>query len=226
MIIFSDEFSKQLALEQIPHIEVRINTCPHQCVQCSSEKSAFSPHFLEHRMSWGRRLLYSSACISSCIFILSLAEFCAAGHRNRFTGIFQISVALSSFATSLILMILLRLGRTPGSQQRLARTDSQMFVLCGLGLTWIGFVCTLVAINEEVCRRDSTGVCFLFVIENILCWSLFITMFGAAYAMYRRAVTLHGNEMVPMPNPPPLVPAWRLSHISDSAGHPEKRFIS
>ncbi|KAJ7631358.1 hypothetical protein DFH06DRAFT_1337770 [Mycena polygramma] len=64
--------------------------------------------------------------------------------------------------------------------------------------------------------------CVLFVLVDVLSWCLFITLFGAAYALYRKAVILHGNQMVPVPDPPPLVPAWRLSHISDSAQQDKK----
>ncbi|KAJ7918635.1 hypothetical protein B0H13DRAFT_283349 [Mycena leptocephala] len=115
-------------------------------------------------------------------------------------------------------MTLFRLlrGRTPGSQHILSRTITQIYVICALGMSWIGIVCTQIAINTNVCRRDSAVACVLFVISNISSWSLFLTLFGAAYAMYRRAVALHGNTMVPVPSPP-LVPAWSLSHISDSA---------
>ncbi|KAJ6520824.1 hypothetical protein B0H19DRAFT_1252144 [Mycena capillaripes] len=58
--------------------------------------------------------------------------------------------------------------------------------------------------------------CVIFVFVDILSWSLFITLFGAAYAMYRRAIMLHGKTLVPVSKSPPLVAAWRLSHISDS----------
>jgi hypothetical protein len=36
------------------------------------------------------------------------------------------------------------------------------------------FACSLAALNENVCRRDSAVICFLFVIEHILCWALVI----------------------------------------------------
>ncbi|KAF8216992.1 hypothetical protein K438DRAFT_1798120 [Mycena galopus ATCC 62051] len=225
MIILPDEFSKPLALEQIPHIEVRIQRCSHHCTQCEdsesdseesySEKSTLSqPPLLEYGMSWGRKLAYCATCISSCIFALSLAEFFAAGHYNRFTGICQIFVAIYSVLTSLTMMILLLLGRTRGSRHTLARAVSQIYVLCGMGLTWIGVECTLVAINDKVYGRTSAWIYFVFVIENILCWSLFITMFGTAYATYRRAVTVHGDKLVTVVEP---VAAWTLSHISDSS---------
>ncbi|KAJ7812028.1 hypothetical protein B0H14DRAFT_2858442 [Mycena olivaceomarginata] len=200
MIILADEYCKQLALEQIPYVQVRMNLyhsftrsepgashgCPHICAQCSSdsEKSVSAPHVREPRMSWGRKLSYCATCISSSIVVLSLVQFFATVHRNRFTGIFQLIVALHSVQTSLLLMILLRLGRIKGSQHRLSRAISQIYVLCGLGLTWI-----------------------------------VIAVFGTAYAIYYRAVSLHGHKLVPVPDPPSPVAAWRLAHISDSGGH-------
>ncbi|KAJ7314369.1 hypothetical protein DFH08DRAFT_895284 [Mycena albidolilacea] len=235
MIILADEYCKQLALEQIPYVQVRMNLynsftrfepgashgCPHTCAQCSSdsEKSVSALHVREPRMSWGRKLSYCATCISSSIVVLSLVQFFATVHRNRLTGIFQFIVALHSVLTSLLLMILLRLGRIKGSQHRLSRAISQIYVLCGLGLTWIVFACSLAALNENVCRRDSAVVCFLFVIEHILCWALVIAVFGTAYAIYHRAVSLHGHRLVPVPDPSSPVAAWRLAHISDSGGH-------
>jgi hypothetical protein len=40
-------------------------------------------------------------------------------------------------------------------------------------------------------------------------------VFSAAYATYRRAVAVHGTELV-RPPPPPMVPAWRLSGVADN----------
>ncbi|KAJ7124410.1 hypothetical protein C8R44DRAFT_875446 [Mycena epipterygia] len=153
--------------------------------------------------------------ISLSIFVLAIAEVYTERHGIQLTAIGQIVVALNSAAT---FVILLRLGRR---QHPLARTISQIYVLCGLALSWIGFVSFLIVGNIAACSRRSLyrkplGTCALFTTVNILGWALSITLFGAAYAVYRRAIALHGDAMVPAPGPPPRVAAWRLSQISDT----------
>ncbi|KAJ7464529.1 hypothetical protein FB451DRAFT_1370284 [Mycena latifolia] len=171
--------------------------------------------------------LYAATYLSCSIFVLAVA-----GMIIRFAGIMQLFVALYSAATVTTLFILLRLGRRRGSQLTLARTTSQIYVMSGLGLTWIGeqlygagislalliyqgwFTC-LLAFPYSF-RRESSAACVTFVAVDILVGSLALALFWAAYAVYRRAVALHGATMVPIPGPQPLVPAWRLAHVSDT----------
>ncbi|KAJ7631357.1 hypothetical protein DFH06DRAFT_702889 [Mycena polygramma] len=111
MIVLSEEFSKQLALEQRPRFQVRIHRCQHHCSQCDSEnRSVSSPDFLhsKRRTVWARRLLYAPTYISSSICVLSVAEFCTEADRRgiQITGIAQIFVAFCSFGTFVMLALL------------------------------------------------------------------------------------------------------------------------
>ncbi|KAJ6530047.1 hypothetical protein DFH09DRAFT_152041 [Mycena vulgaris] len=157
----------------------------------------------------------------------------------RAMGILQICGAFYSAVTFTTLITLLRLGRRKGSQLTLARTTSQIYVMCGMSMTWIGrqlsddqidfaypslyqgSACLLVSKNTKVCSRyssprESTAACVIITLVNILAFVLSITLLGAAYAVYHRAIILHGNERLPAPGPPPLVAAWRLAHVSDT----------
>jgi len=51
----------------------------------------------------------------------------------------------------------------------------------------------------------------LFTTAHALAWFLIITLFGAAFATYRRAVNIHGALV---PNPA-MISAWRLSDIAN-----------
>ncbi|KAJ6456074.1 hypothetical protein C8R45DRAFT_580774 [Mycena sanguinolenta] len=137
IILDESDYPKQLASDQVPHIQFRI--CPHHCSQCEQanyEQPRSSSS--ERPMTWRRKLSYGAACISSSIFVLSVVQFYLASYRNRPTRIFQIFVALLTVATFSMLTILLHFGRIRGSRHTLARAISQIYVFCGLGLTWIG----------------------------------------------------------------------------------------
>jgi hypothetical protein len=48
-------------------------------------------------------------------------------------------------------------------------------MVCTLRLINSGITCIQIAINTNVCRRDSSVACVLFIISNISSWGLFLT---------------------------------------------------
>ncbi|KAJ7792415.1 hypothetical protein B0H14DRAFT_2931411 [Mycena olivaceomarginata] len=120
-----------------------------------------------------------------------------------------------------VLFLLLWLGRRCYSHHRLGRTVTQIHVLCALAVSWLFLMAGIITLNTNTnsmcgwhwynrsdCRR-------LFYAAHAFSWILIITLFSAAYATYRRAVAVHGTELV-RPPPPPMVPAWRLSGVADN----------
>ncbi|KAJ6560681.1 hypothetical protein B0H10DRAFT_2118966 [Mycena sp. CBHHK59/15] len=94
------------------------------------------------------------------------------------------------------------------------KSDTAYTSLC-LRCFTVVLVIAMVTQNTAACHHWGTShaFCGLYTTSHVLSWFLAITLFGAAYAVYRRAVTIHGAALVPRPGPPPLVAAWRLSDV-------------
>ncbi|KAJ7918634.1 hypothetical protein B0H13DRAFT_1992325 [Mycena leptocephala] len=93
-------------------------------------------------------------------------------------------------------------GRRPES--RWGRNTVQVHVLCGLAASWIFLTVGMIPTNHNICNYYHQDVCGLFTSANILVWFLIAVLFGAA-------------NMVLHPTPP-MVAAWRLSHVADAEG--------
>ncbi|KAJ6616854.1 hypothetical protein B0H10DRAFT_2035970 [Mycena sp. CBHHK59/15] len=99
------------------------------------------------------------------------------------------------------------------------KSDTAYTSLC-LRCFTVVLVIAMVTQNTAACHHWGTShaFCGLYTTSHVLSWFLAITLFGAAYAVYRRAVIIHGAALVPRPGPPPLVAAWRLSDVADGEG--------
>ncbi|KAJ7912849.1 hypothetical protein B0H13DRAFT_2659873 [Mycena leptocephala] len=112
------------------------------------------------------------------------------------------------------------MGRRRHSHRKLGRAVTQIRVLCALAFSWILLMFGMITqnVSDSVCGRWYGDTCGLFTSAHVLSWILILTLLLAAYATYRRAVTIHGVVMVPLPAPPPMVPAWHLSGVTDGEG--------
>ncbi|KAJ6530048.1 hypothetical protein DFH09DRAFT_1327009 [Mycena vulgaris] len=191
----------------------------HFCARCSSELESHQDH--KESKPWTPRhiLIIVAMVLSTLIFTFSVAEM-ATAHRFESPSILQVFVALWTDVTVTFLGLLLYMGRRRESRRKLGRTDVQIKVMSALAFSWIIFMVAMMTQNREACHhnlwRPTSETCGFFTTVHILSWFLIIVLFGAAYATYRRAITIHGNRMVPLPAP--LVPAWRLSDIADGEG--------
>ncbi|KAJ7157510.1 hypothetical protein C8R43DRAFT_996695 [Mycena crocata] len=106
------------------------------------------------------------------------------------------------------------MGRRRNTSRKLGRTVVQIRLICALGFSWIIFIIAMLGLNKMACGW-SGATCILFTMDHVLAWFLSTALFSAAWATYRRAVTIHGTNMVPIPTPRPFTAAWRLSDIAD-----------
>ncbi|KAJ6517798.1 hypothetical protein DFH09DRAFT_233093 [Mycena vulgaris] len=189
----------------------------HFCARCSSELESHQDH--KEPKPWTPRhiLIIVAMVLSTLMFTFSVAEM-ATAYRFESPSILQVFVALWTDVTMSFLGLLLYMGLRHESRRKLGRTDVQIKAMSALAFSWIIFMLPMMAENPEACHgwRTTSETCGLFTTVHTLAWFLIIVLFGAAYATYRRAITIHGNRMVPLPAP--LVPAWRLSDIADSEG--------
>ncbi|KAJ7117474.1 hypothetical protein C8R44DRAFT_790795 [Mycena epipterygia] len=197
----------------------------HFCAHCSSHLE--SQDYRRFNSWTHRHSLITAAIVLCCImFALSVAEMCTV---RRFTSpsVLQVFVSLWLYVTVSLLAVLLFMGRRQESSPMLGRTIVQIRVLCALACSWIIFMIAMATQNGTACERYSAfsrwgwasdATCGLFTTVHVLSWFLFLILFAAAYATYRRAVTIHGAVLVPVPAPTPLVPAWQLANIADGQG--------
>jgi len=194
-----------------------VHRTQHLCARCSSELEPQQPGYDFNLKINNLRFILVIVAIVLCVlmFIFSVAEMSTAW-RFRSPSILQIFVAIWTDVTITVLALLLHNGRRRKSPGKLGRTSVQVHVLCMLAGTWVVFMIAMLSQNPSACQWRSGGLtCGLFTTVHVLSWFLIFTLFGAAYATYRRAVTIHGAHLVAIPAPPPLIPAWRLSEIAD-----------
>ncbi|KAJ7103799.1 hypothetical protein C8R44DRAFT_987998 [Mycena epipterygia] len=189
----------------------------HLCARCSSDLA--SQDYKGSKSLTLRHILISVAIALSCMmFILSVAEMGSAW-RFKAPSIVQLFVALWTDVTITFLALLLYAGRRGDSRPTMGRTTVQIHVLTALACSWIIFMVAMLTQNSGACAwRSGPAACGLFTTVHVLSWFLIFVLFTAAYATYRRAVTIHGTTMVPLPVTPTLVPAWRVSHIAGGEG--------
>ncbi|KAJ7455759.1 hypothetical protein FB451DRAFT_1564795 [Mycena latifolia] len=151
------------------------------------------------------------------IFILAVAEVIT-GAGPRSPSILQIFVALWTDLTFTFLALLLYTASRREPSESLSRPAAQIFVLSGLGFSWIVFILAMLTQTLRACAGDLVA-CSLFTTIHLLSWFLMITLFSAAYATYRMAADdSHGASMVLPTAGPHFVEAWRLSNNADSEG--------
>ncbi|KAJ7824169.1 hypothetical protein B0H14DRAFT_3461158 [Mycena olivaceomarginata] len=150
---------------------------------------------------------------SLTILILALAEVVVETLVSSLgmdtTGIAQCTVAYYSLGTLVTLALLLRQERRRANTQ--TRITSQVCVLCGLGLAWLGFSVGLAVENVTACQdtfffygNPQVAVCALFTVVDIFSWILFVALFGAAFALYHRSLNVHRHAERPAPGHPTL----------------------
>ncbi|KAJ6620652.1 hypothetical protein B0H10DRAFT_2021286 [Mycena sp. CBHHK59/15] len=191
----------------------------HFCSRCSGELE-HRPDYSESTMTHRHKLIHVAIFLAIIIFVLGVGAMFS-GSEFRDSSLIELCATIWSDVTIATLAILLHTGRFNGwCPKLLGRTTAQIYVLCGLGISWIVLIIPMVARNKEACydRHTTNAFCGLYTTSHVLSWFLFITLFVAAYAAYRRAVTIHGTAPVPVPRPPRLVPAWRLSDVADGEG--------
>ncbi|KAJ7763590.1 hypothetical protein DFH07DRAFT_812541 [Mycena maculata] len=200
------------------HPEAGPSQSQHICARCSSELE-WDKGNKESKANIIRRILICAAIVFSVtIFALAVAEM-STDRRFRSPSILQLFVALWADVTITMLIILVYMGRRRDRHHKLGRTSVQIHVLCALAFSWIVFMLAMTAENSSACEWGTSKTsCKLFTAVRALSWSLIVILFSAAYATYRRAVIMHGTNMVIISAPPPQVAAWRLSYITDGGG--------
>ncbi|KAJ7117475.1 hypothetical protein C8R44DRAFT_879038 [Mycena epipterygia] len=192
----------------------------HVCARCSSHLES-QDYKGSNTWTHRHRLIIAAIVICCIMFALSVAEMSTVRHFTS-PSVLQVFVSLWLYVTVTLLAILLFMGRRQESSPMLGRTIVQIRVLCALACSWIIFMIAMATQNGRACQRynwaTSPATCGLFTTVHVLSWFLFLVLFAAAYATYSRAVTIHGAVMVPVPAPPPLVPAWQLANIADGQG--------
>ncbi|KAJ7185535.1 hypothetical protein C8R46DRAFT_381609 [Mycena filopes] len=183
----------------------------HLCTRCSAElNSNRTPS------KWTPRhiLLLVAIFLSCLIFSLFVAQMAV----NERAGVHRVFVVIWTDVTATLLILLLYFGGRRHSHRKLNRTAVQIRVLCVLGLSWLALMAGIISDNVDRRACGWSDSCGLFTAAHVFSWLLIVVLFSAAYATYRRAVTIHGSALVPIPRAPPMAPAWRLSSIADSEG--------
>ncbi|KAF7344574.1 hypothetical protein MSAN_01939500 [Mycena sanguinolenta] len=190
----------------------------HLCSRCMREvESAVHVHRKPFEITV-RVILMSVACLL-CILIFALVVgHLAVGEKPNAITVF---LTIWTDVTLAIVCILLYMGhRHP--EHKLGRTVTQIRVLCALGVSWIFLLLAMMGLQftrDAICHGywNDAGCRGLFIAAHVFSWLLMFTLFAAAYATYRKAVTIHGATMVPLPETV-MVPAWRLSGVAETEG--------
>ncbi|KAJ7289203.1 hypothetical protein C8J57DRAFT_1276980 [Mycena rebaudengoi] len=186
----------------------------HFCARCSTAMGS------EARPPNHRRKLLYAACLAVVIFAFAIAAMCTAWQFEK-PSIVQLFVALWSVPTIAVLVILYCMSRIRDSPVPvLSNTLNQVCIVSALGLTWFILVVAMLTQNTEICTgwgKSHVG-CAMFTTSHVFSWVLFIALFYTAYAIYSRAVAIHGAALVPLPGPPPVIAAWKLSVVADDEG--------
>ncbi|KAJ7289184.1 hypothetical protein C8J57DRAFT_1276943 [Mycena rebaudengoi] len=191
----------------------------------TSDEVTLSSGTVVHSNRTPRNWLLSAAIfISTCIALLEVSDLAIAPEFGT-SSTLPLVVVVWSTVTIAVLAVLVHVSRLSGSDRMLGRTTTHIFALGGLGVSWQSLVVAMpFHTNKEACSFDSAGRsynnkvanCALFTTSHVLAWFLWITLFSAAFAIYRRAVSIHGKAMVPRPG---VVAAWRLSDISEEEAY-------
>ncbi|KAJ7073435.1 hypothetical protein B0H15DRAFT_869053 [Mycena belliarum] len=139
----------------------------HFCARCSSELE------LNQKVpkKWTSRLvlIVVSMILSVLMFAFAVAQMAVVHGLYGASTILELFVALWTSVTLIILGTLLYKGGR-NSKDKLGRTTFQIKVLCALGVSWIGFLSGLTALNHEACNWIQT--CGLHTTVNVLTWLL------------------------------------------------------
>ncbi|KAJ7699041.1 hypothetical protein B0H17DRAFT_1049975 [Mycena rosella] len=210
--------NQPLLVDAPPSTDVDNGQLQHYCARCSSQLESHQDNKESQPWTMRHSLIIVAIILSSVIFIFSVVEM-STGRVFRGPSILQIFVVIWTDMTITFLALLLYMGRRrQAGRRKLGRTVAQVRVLCALASSWTIFMTIMMALNPRACGWYSNDVvCGLFTTIHVFTWFLIITLFWAAYATYRRAVTIHGTNMVPLPTTP-MVSAWRLSNIADGEG--------
>ncbi|KAF7308244.1 hypothetical protein HMN09_00672300 [Mycena chlorophos] len=200
-------------------VEAQVEAPVHVCARCASEIRggvAFEdPHRRHHRITARGLLLASSIIFCVVLFVLSIVNM-ATGY-DFFVG--ELFVCLWAFFTEFVVATLIYAGwrrRKVGKfMLKLSKNTTQIAVLCLLALSWIPITTGTIIEANRACSWGWYRECTLFVLVDIFVWFLMIALSGAAFATYRRAVKMHGRELVDNPN---KIPAWRLSEVNSVEG--------
>ncbi|KAF7315977.1 hypothetical protein MIND_00114700 [Mycena indigotica] len=190
----------------------------HVCARCATEMrggtTVEDPNGPGVKIHARGALLFVASALSLALFILSIVIMSMSYRKYFFVG--ELFVCLWSFTTQVVLCALIYAG-WPHRRKRmpkLSKTTAQIKVLCLLALSWIPLATgAIIETDDNACPWDS--ICAPFVLVNILIWFLMIALYGAAFATYRRAVKIHGKELVQNPQ---KIPAWRLSEVNGAEG--------
>ncbi|KAJ7066200.1 hypothetical protein C8F01DRAFT_696228 [Mycena amicta] len=182
----------------------------HVCARCASEIRAEHPND-GVRVPARTALIWIASVFSTTLFILSIVVM-ALSYRF-YAG--ELFVCLWAFTTQTVLFALLYAGwpRRRRPLPKLSKATAQIKVLCLLAFSWMPLATGAIVESHQACTWGY--LCGAFVWVDLLIWFLMIVLFGAAFATYRRAVKIHGKELVQNPN---KIPAWRLSEVNGVEG--------
>ncbi|KAJ7509728.1 hypothetical protein B0H11DRAFT_2270110 [Mycena galericulata] len=193
----------------------------HFCARCSEELALYRGIPGPPKISNRRRILILVAILLSILMFAFAVVVMSTPRRFGSPIVLQLFVAHWAVITIVFLGVLLYMGRRRETPHPMALTSVQIYVLIGLACSWIVFIIAMLTQNGTACHtwKYSHLTCGFFTTVHVLSWFLAIILFLAAYATYRRAVTIHGTALVTVPAPPPpKVEAWRLSNIGDEEG--------
>ncbi|KAK7039362.1 hypothetical protein R3P38DRAFT_2899120 [Favolaschia claudopus] len=172
----------------------------HRCPHCDAEKGT-GDHSQRTILNCSPWPIYVSTCLVFLIFCFSIAVLALGGDQwfgswgDPSPGILQCVVAYYSVGTFAALVAMLKRLRRP-SQTTEGPMRFLMWILCGLGLSWIGLTAGLVFTNTFLCDLSSgyfydpteSGICALYSLVDVSAWCLFFTLFGSAFNIYRHSL--------------------------------------
>ncbi|KAJ7765281.1 hypothetical protein B0H16DRAFT_1883273 [Mycena metata] len=182
------------------------------CSRCSSELiSTAEPKRLKRNFKLTLRhiLLSVGILLSALVFSFLVAQMTEAKRTDFHTVVVTIWTDVTGTTLALLLWL--------GSHPKFGRTAFQVRALCVLGFSWIALIGGMISqnANGKVCHWAET--CGWFNTAHVFSWLLIVVLFSAAYTTYRKALAIHGAELVPIPEPRPT-PAWRLASVTDNEG--------
>ncbi|KAJ7625629.1 hypothetical protein FB45DRAFT_921883 [Roridomyces roridus] len=185
----------------------------HFCARCSAELWTKEDHVKKHIHKAKLALFIVAISLCVLIFILSVVKMSVSWYPEGHS-IPLIFVSIWTDVTITLLALLLYAGRRR-PDWKLSRTIVQVRILCALACVWIVFMIGISPVNHHACDWGYTNSCGFLTTINVFIGLLFVTLFFAAYVIYRKAVATHGTAPVTVTVP---TAAWRVSTITDGEG--------
>ncbi|KAJ7815305.1 hypothetical protein B0H14DRAFT_2713723 [Mycena olivaceomarginata] len=177
------------------------------------------------------RVVYTLSIVQLACNVATLILFSPEGDGDVLAVALLCGLILFSFFTAVTMHRMLSFARSSGSDNSLSRVGGQYYVLLAQIPMWMVYILlwfsvtsspSVLSISRTSCataRFLKHIECIPLGIEIVLAGIIPIASYFAARALRRRAVELHGTEMVAESVfGRKYIPAWMAPHVADLGG--------